>query len=186
MSRFDLIETSIKDLKVVQRKPIGDSRGFLSRMYCKESFCAFGVNKPIAQINHTLTQHKGTVRGLHFQYAPYAETKIVSCIKGEVYDVAVDLRKDSPTFLNWYSEILSANNHKSLLIPEGFAHGFQTLTEDCELIYLHTETYQPSAEGALNVLDSALKIYWPLPIAELSERDQKHAMIDENFKGIVV
>lgn len=186
MSRFDLIETSIKDLKVVQRKPLGDSRGFLSRMFCAESFSAFGVNKPIVQINHTFTQHKGTVRGLHFQYPPFAETKLVSCIRGEVYDVAVDLRKDSPTFLKWYSEILSADNHKCLLIPEGFAHGFQTLTDDCELIYLHTETYQTSAEGALNVLDSALKINWPLPIAELSERDQKHARIDENFKGIVV
>lgn len=186
MSRFDLIETSIKDLKVVQRKPLGDSRGFLSRMYCAESFRVFGVNKPIAQINHTLTQHKGTVRGLHFQYAPHAEIKLVSCIRGEVYDVAVDLRKDSPTFLKWYAAILSADNHKSLLIPEGFAHGFQTLTDNCELIYLHTEAYQSSAEGALNVLDSALKINWPLPIAELSERDQKHAMIDENFKGIVV
>lgn len=186
MSRFDLIETSIKDLKVVQRKPLGDSRGFLSRMFCAESFSAFGVNKPIAQINHTLTQKKGTVRGLHFQYAPYAETKIVSCIKGEVYDVAVDLRKDSPTFLNWYGEILSADNQKSLLIPEGFAHGFQTLIDNCELIYLHTEAYQPSAEGALNVLDSRIKIDWPLPITELSERDQKHAMIDEKFQGLVL
>jgi len=186
MSRFDLIETSIKDLKLVQRKPLEDPRGFLSRIYCAESFKAFGVNKTIAQINHTLTQNKGTVRGLHFQYAPHAEAKLVSCIKGQVYDVAVDLRKDSPTFLKWHAEVLSADNHRSLLIPEGFAHGFQTLTENCELIYLHTETYHPSAEGALNVLDSALKINWPLPIVELSERDRKHAMIDGKFQGLVV
>lgn len=186
MSRFNLIETSIDDLKVVERKPIVDARGFLSRMYCAQSFSAFGVNKPIAQINHTLTQIKGTVRGLHFQYSPHAETKLVTCIKGEIFDVAVDLRKNSPTFLKWHGEILSADNHKSLLIPEGFAHGFQTLTENCELLYLHTETYQPSAEGALNVLDSALKINWPLPIAELSERDKIHAMIDENYKGIAL
>jgi dTDP-4-dehydrorhamnose 3,5-epimerase len=186
MSRLDLIDTAIQDLKVVQRKPLGDSRGFLSRMYCAEIFMAFGVNKPIAQINHTLTQNKGTVRGLHFQYSPYAETKLVSCIKGEVFDVAVDLRKNSPTFLKWHAEILSADNHKSLLIPEGFAHGFQTLTDNCELIYLHTESYQPSAEGALNVLDCALKIKWPLDITELSERDRKHAMIDQSFQGLVV
>lgn len=186
MSRFNLIDTTINDLKVVERKPIGDARGFLSRIYCAESFSAFGVSKPIAQINHTLTEIKGTVRGLHFQYAPYAETKLVNCIKGEVYDVAVDLRKDSPTFLKWHAEILSAGNHKSLLIPEGFAHGFQTLTDNCELIYLHTEAYVPSAEGALNALDSCLNIQWPLTITELSERDRKHAMIDEKFLGLVV
>lgn len=186
MSRFNLIDTTINDLKVVERKPIGDARGFLCRMYCAESFSAFGVSKPIEQINHTLTEIKGTVRGLHFQYAPHAETKLVSCIKGEVYDVAVDLRKDSPTFLKWHAEILSANNHKSLLIPEGFAHGFQTLTDNCELIYLHTEAYVPSAEGAFNALDSCLNIQWPLTITELSERDRKHAMIDEKFQGLVV
>lgn len=186
MSRFNLIETSIKDLKVVERKPIGDVRGFLSRMYCAESFITLGMNKPISQVNHTLTKVRGAVRGLHFQYAPYAETKLVSCIKGEVYDVAVDLRKNSPTFLKWHAEILSADNNRSLLIPEGFAHGFQTLSENCELIYFHTEAYHPSAEGALNALDSTLKIKWPLPITELSERDRKHAMIDESFKGLAV
>jgi len=184
MSRFDCTNTAIAGLKIIQRKSIGDARGFLSRIYCNDTFKAFGVNKSVAQINHTLTQHQGTVRGLHFQFPPYAETKLVTCIKGEIFDVAVDLRKNSPTFLKWHGEVLSASNQKSLLIPEGFAHGFQTLVDDCELIYLHTQPYHPAAESALNVLDSALNIIWPLAITELSERDRTHAMIDYDFQGL--
>lgn len=186
MSRFDFIPTPLSGLALVQRKAAEDHRGFLSRFYCAEEFRAAGLNKPIAQINHTLTRKKGAVRGLHFQYPPHAETKLVSCLKGEVWDVAVDLRHDSSTFLRWYGEILSAENRKSLLIPEGYAHGFQTLTEDCELIYLHTAAYHPEAEGALNVADPALNITWPLPIGDLSDRDRSHPFISPVFRGIVL
>ena len=184
MSRFDFIPTPLPGLKLVQRKAIEDHRGFLSRFYCAEEFAAAGINKPIAQINHTLTRKKGAVRGLHFQHPPHAETKLVSCLKGEIWDVAVDLRSGSPTFLHWHGEILSAENRKSLLIPDGYAHGFQTLTEDCELIYLHTAAYHPEAEGALNVADPGLNIAWPLLVDDLSERDRSHPFIDENFQGI--
>ena len=186
MSRFDFIQTHLSGLRVVQRKAIEDHRGFLSRFYCAEEFAEAGVKKPIAQINHTLTRKKGAVRGLHFQHPPHAETKLVSCIKGEVLDVAVDLRSGSPTFLQWHGEVLSASNRKSLLIPEGYAHGFQALTEDCELIYLHTTAYKPEAEGALNVADQKLDIVWPLPIVDLSERDRNHALIDPNYQGLVL
>lgn len=186
MSRFDFISTPLNGLSLVQRKAIEDDRGFLSRFYCAEEFREAGINKPIAQINHTLTRKKGAVRGLHFQHLPHAETKMVSCLKGEILDVAVDLRRGSPTFLHWHGEILSASNRKSLLIPEGFAHGFQALTEDCELIYLHTAFYCPEAEGALNVADPKLSIVWPLPIGDLSVRDRSHAFIDENFQGVVL
>ena len=143
---------------LVQRKATEDYRGFLSRFYCIEAFAGAGIKKPIVQINQTLTRKKGAVRGLHFQHAPHAEIKLVSCLKGEVLDVAVDIRRTSQTFLKWHGEILSAANRKSLLIPEGYAHGFQALTEDCELIYLHTSAYHPDAEGALNVTDPALSI----------------------------
>lgn len=186
MSRFDFIPTPLSDMKLVQRKAIEDHRGFLSRFYCAEEFRAAGIDKPIAQINQTLTRQKGAVRGLHFQHPPHAETKLVSCLKGEIFDVAVDLRRDSPTFLHWYGVILSAANRKSLLIPEGFAHGFQALTEDCELIYIHTATYHPDAEGALNVTDPKLNIAWPLPINDLSERDRNHPFIKSDFQGIVL
>lgn len=186
MSRFDFIQTPLSGLVLVQRNAIEDHRGFFSRFYCAEEFSQAGINKPIAQINHTLTCKKGSIRGLHFQYPPYAETKIVSCLNGEIWDVAVDLRCDSPTFLQWYGVILSAVNRKSLLIPEGYAHGFQTLTEDCELIYLHTAVYHSEAEGALNVTDPRLSIAWPLPIGDLSERDRKHSLIDKNFQGFAL
>jgi len=186
MSRFDFISTNLTGLTVVQRKVLEDQRGFLSRFYCAEEFNKAGMNKPIVQINHTLTRTKGTVRGMHFQYPPHAETKLVSCLQGEVFDVAVDLRHDSPTFLRWHAEILSAGNRRSLLIPEGFAHGFQALTEDCELVYLHTTVYHPEAEGALNATDPSLDISWPLIVSEISEKDRNHKMIAQGFEGINV
>jgi len=186
MARFDFINTSIDGLRVVQRKVIEDNRGFLSRFFCADEFSPFGLNKDIRQINHTLTRNKGAVRGFHYQTPPHAEIKLVSCLKGEIFDVAIDLRKGSPTFLHWHGEVLSASNRRSLLIPEGFAHGFQALTEDCELIYLHTAAYAPSAEAALNVLDPKLNIAWPLDITDLSERDSSHPMIKNDFEGIAV
>ena len=186
MSRFNFIKTSLSELIVVQRKTLEDHRGFLSRFYCMNEFSEAGISATISQINHTLTREKGAVRGLHFQKTPYAEVKLVSCLKGEIWDVAVDLRSNSPTYLQWHGEILSAENHKSLLIPEGFAHGFQTLTTDCELIYLHTEKYHPESEGALNVSDPNLNVSWPLPITNLSERDSNHSFIDQNFQGIIL
>lgn len=185
-SRFDFVFTPLDGLVGVQRKVIKDDRGFLSRFYCAEEFRAVGMTNPVTQINHTLAHKKGAVRGLHFQYPPYAEIKLVSCLKGEVWDVAVDLRRDSPTFLQWHSEILSAKNRKSLLIPEGYAHGFQALTDDCELIYLHTTAYHPEAEGALNALDPRLNINWPLPINDLSARDRATPFVAQNYQGILL
>lgn len=183
-NRFDFHPTPLEGLWMVQRKAIEDPRGFFCRFFCAEEFQTIGLKKPIAQINHTCTLKKGAVRGLHFQYAPYAEVKIISCLRGEVYDVAVDLRKNSPTFLNWHGEILSETNQKSLFIPEGFAHGFQTLTENCELIYLHSESFQPQAEGALHVGDPEIGIAWPISITEMSERDRSVPFIDSTFTGL--
>ncbi len=186
MSRLNLFQLPLSNLKLVQRKALKDSRGFLSRIFCAEELSAAGFSKPIIQINHTHTIKKGTVRGLHFQYPPHAETKLVSCLKGEVFDVVVDLRADSPSFLNWHGEILSAENFKSLLIPEGFAHGFQALSDDCEMIYLHTEAYRHEAEGALNVADPRLDIAWPLPFQDLSDRDKNHQFIGMEYSGVVL
>lgn len=186
MSRFDFIPTPLAGLIRVQRKAIEDARGFLSRFYCAEAFAEAGIDKTIAQINHTLTRRKGAVRGLHFQHPPYAETKLVSCLHGEIFDVAVDLRQGSPTFLHWHGALLSAENRQSLLIPEGFAHGFQALSDDCELLYLHTAAYCPEAEGALNIADPKLGIVWPLAMTEISERDRNHNLIEQNFQGITL
>lgn len=183
-SRFDILDTPLSGLRVLQRKPIGDSRGYLERLFCSEELQALAPGKPIAQINHTLTASRGTVRGMHFQHPPHAEIKFVSCMRGEVFDVAVDLRHNSPTFLRWHAEVLSADNHKTLVIPEGFAHGFQTLTDNCEMLYMHTAAYLPGAEGGLNPQDPRLAIRWPLPVAGLSPRDAAHPLLGEAFAGV--
>jgi dTDP-4-dehydrorhamnose 3,5-epimerase len=184
--RFDFHPTPLDGLWVVQRKSIDDQRGFFCRFFCAEEFHVVGWKKPIAQINHTCTVTRGTVRGLHFQYPPYAESKIVSCLRGEVYDIAVDIRKSSPTFLHWYGENLSAANQKSLLIPEGFAHGFQTLVENCELIYLHSVPFHEHSEDAINIADLKIGIVWPIPITDISGRDLRHPFITDKFKGVEV
>lgn len=185
-SRFNILATPLPGLQVVVRKPHGDSRGYLERMFCTHELQSILGERRVEQVNHTLTQRKGTVRGMHFQHAPNAEMKFVSCLKGEVFDVAVDLRRGSPTFLYWHGELLNADNHKTLAIPEGFAHGFQTLTDDCEMLYLHTAAYSPSAEAGLSPQDARLAIAWPLPIAEMSPRDVAHAPIAANFEGVAL
>jgi len=184
MSQFEFKETSLSGLVMLERKPSGDTRGYLERLYCQTELKPFLNSETIRQINHTRTNKRGTVRGMHFQYPPYTETKLVSCIYGEVLDVAVDLRKGSPTFLQYHSEILNPGNHKTLLIPQGFAHGFQTLVEGCEMLYFHTADYHAESEGGLNALDSTLAIHWPLPISERSTRDETHSMLDSEFNGI--
>jgi len=183
-NRFDFESTPLKGLWIVHRNPIEDARGFFCRFFCAEEFRTAGFKKPIAQMNLTYTVKKGAVRGLHFQQPPHTESKIVSCIRGEIYDVAVDIRKGSPTFLHWHGEILSAGNQRSLLIPEGFAHGFQTLTDHCELFYLHSDAFHPQLEGALNVADPKVEIAWPITMTEISERDRNHPFIDPHFEGI--
>ncbi len=183
-ARFDVAPTPLDGVVTVDRKPVGDARGFLTRLYDAGELAGLGYPDGIVQINHTLTEKRGTVRGMHFQHPPHAETKLVSCIRGAVFDVAVDLRRHSPTFLKWHGEILSLKNNRALLIPQGFAHGFQALEDGTELLYLHSAAYAPDAEGALNQADPRLAIAWPLPVAELSARDRSHPMLDDDFEGI--
>ena len=184
MARFSFLPTPIPGLMLVERQHREDSRGFFSRLYCTEEFRAIGISTSISQINHTLTRRKGTVRGMHYQLPPNAETKAVSCLRGKIFDVAVDLRRNSPTFLKWHGEILSAANRCSLVIPEGFAHGFQTLSDDCELLYLHTAAYEQASEAAVNACDPRLKIAWPIEITEMSDRDRSHPMLSADFSGV--
>ena len=142
------------------------------------------TGRSIVQINHSLTSLAGTVRGMHFQTPPYAEMKIVSCVRGAIFDVAVDVRQNSPTFLKWHAVNLSEDNHKTLVIPEGFAHGFQTLSERSELIYLCTAAYARQADSGLSPLDPALSIKWPLPISVMSDRDQNQPLTRDGFLGL--
>lgn len=186
MSRFAIFDTSLTGLKLVERQRVGDIRGFLSRLFCAEELASAGWQKPIAQVNHTYTARRGTVRGMHFQRPPHAEMKLVSCIRGKVWDVAVDLRVGSATFLRWHAEELSSDNNRALLIPEGFAHGFQALADDVELLYCHSVAYHAETEGGLNPQDTKLAIDWPIEIAELSPKDMSHPMIDRNFAGLAL
>ena len=183
-ARFSARETPLEGLLVIQREKLSDERGFLSRLFCASDLAAFGWQGPIAQLNETATALKGTVRGLHFQRPPHAEIKLVTCTRGRILDVAVDLRENSPTFLQHFAVELSEDNACSLLIPKGFAHGFQALTDEVRMIYAHSAPYAASAEGGLNPRDPALSIDWPLPVAGLSPRDAAHPFVSGDYRGV--
>jgi dTDP-4-dehydrorhamnose 3,5-epimerase len=176
--------TKLKGSFVIDLEPYVDERGWFARFYCKNEFASIGHTKEWVQLNHSMTIKKGALRGMHFQLPPFSEIKMVRCIAGSVYDVIIDLRKDSETFLSSFGTELSAENRKMLYIPEGFAHGFQCLTDNVQLIYHHTEFYRPNAEGGIRYDDPAIKVNWPLEVTEISERDRSHTFLDENFKGI--
>lgn len=184
MSRFTVTTLPLSGLKRIDRQRLGDSRGYLSRLFCAQELASAGWYKPIAQINHTYTAQRGTLRGMHYQRPPHAEMKLVSCIQGKVWDLAIDLRAASPTFLQWHAELLTADNNRALLIPEGFAHGFQTLTDDVQLLYCHSSAHNPEAEGTLNAQDPRLAIKWPIAITQISIRDTNHKLIDAKFEGL--
>ena len=186
MNKFSLKQTLIDGLTLITRKPVIDDRGQFDKLFCLDDLQKELQLAKVAQINHSRTNDIGTIRGLHFQLPPYSEMKIVCCIKGAVFDVAVDIRKNSPTFLKWHGEILSAENLNSLLIPKGFAHGFQTLNENSELIYIHTQPFKKEYEACLNATDPNIGIEWPRVISNRSRRDKSQKFIDSQFKGIVV
>lgn len=186
MKKFDFEETSLKGLFHLIPKTVEDNRGYFERIFCEEDFAEIGFDKKVVNINHTYTRYQGTIRGFHFQYPPFTETKIVMCLKGSVYDVAVDIRTGSPTFMQYHGQILSAEKRNILFIPEGFAHGFQTLEDDVELLYLHTNFYSEQFEGGLLYNDPKINVSWPLEPFELSLRDKSHPLIVDDFEGIDV
>ena len=184
MNRFEVHRTRLKDLVVIQRQVIGDERGFLARLFCAEQLTSAGWTWPISQINHTATAVCGTVRGMHYQVPPKAEAKLVSCIRGAVWDVAVDIRHGSPTFLQWHAEELSAENLRAMLIPPGFAHGFLTLSEHAEVLYKTTDFWSKDCEGAIRWDDPQLAIHWPLDLIGgmeplLAQKDGKAPLMAE-------
>ena len=179
-----IINTKIDGVFVIENDPIIDSRGAFSRLFCEKEFSPILGNRHIVQINHSITRTIGAIRGLHYQYPPFAEMKMVRCLKGRVWDVALDLRQGSPTFLKWHVEELTSENAKIIVIPEGFAHGFQVMNENSELLYLHTAFYEKSVEGAIRFDDPNLSIHWPLPVTDISERDKNHPIINKLFTGI--
>lgn len=169
---------------VVEITRVADERGAFTRCYCERELKEIIGARRIVQINHSRTRATGAVRGMHYQRPPHAEMKLVRCLAGRVWDVTVDLRAGSPTFLHWHAEELSAGNARMLVIPEGCAHGFQALEEDSAMLYLHTEFYAPESEGGIRIDDPNLGIPWPLPLTDISQRDRSHPLLTRDFAGV--
>ncbi|WP_426441696.1 dTDP-4-dehydrorhamnose 3,5-epimerase [Bradyrhizobium genosp. P] len=179
-----LVQTEIAGVWIAETDVLSDHRGSFQRLFCANEERSFFGARRIVQINHSVTRTVGAIRGLHFQKPPMAEMKIVRCLRGQVFDVAVDLRGNSPTFLKWTAIELAPHNRRSFVIPEGCAHGFQVLEENSELLYLHTASYSLADEGAVRFDDPTIGIAWPLPVRDLSARDSSHPLLDANYKGI--
>ncbi len=176
-------KTNIRGVIELVRKPAIDLRGSFQRLFCNNILEPYLDGKKIKQINHSFTSQKGAIRGLHMQLGAFAEYKIISCMSGKVFDVAVDLRKNSDTFLKWYSVILTPEKNNSILIPPGVAHGFQVLKENSELLYFHTENYSPSDEFGIHFLDPRVNIKWPLLQTNISDRDLSFKFLSKHFMG---
>jgi dTDP-4-dehydrorhamnose 3,5-epimerase len=166
-------DTNLKGAFVVEMAQIDDERGWFARAWCQKEFEAHGLNARIVQANQSYNRHRGTLRGLHYQVAPFAEAKLVRCLRGSIYDAIVDLRPESPTFLQWIGVELSAGNRKMLYVPEGFGHGFQTLEDETDVFYQVTQFYTPGAEGGIRWDDPAIGVQWPEVERRLiSEKDR--------------
>jgi dTDP-4-dehydrorhamnose 3,5-epimerase len=171
------VETNLQGLYIIQLKLLKDERGFFARTFCKEEFSKIGFKKEFVQFNHSYNRFKGTIRGMHYQNPPFGETKLIRCVKGSVFDVIVDFRKNSPTYLKSFGIELTELNMACVLIPEGFAHGFQTLEDDTSLIYHHTNFYNPDSEGGIRYDDPKLNIQWPLNPINVSPKDITYQLL---------
>lgn len=167
-------ETKLKGAYVIDLQRVEDERGFFARAWCQREFVDHGLNAQLVQCNIAYNHCTGTLRGMHFQCAPYAETKLVRCTRGALYDVIVDLRPESATFKHHFGVELTPENHKMLYVPEGFAHGYMTLTDQTEIFYQVTQFYTPAAAGGIRWNDAAIGIIWPRAVAVISERDANY------------
>lgn len=167
-------KTKLAGAYVIDPEPMEDDRGFFARTWCEKDAVKFGLNPHVAQCNVSFNKKKGTLRGMHYQVAPHAEAKLVRCTRGSLYDVVVDLRPGSKTFRQWLAIELTVENHRMLYVPEGFAHGFETLTDDTEVYYQMSESFVPDCARAIRWNDAAIGIEWPLPVTVISERDKNY------------
>ena len=184
INNLSKIETAIKGAYILKKRKIIDNRGNFSRFFSTDEFSDIGIEFQVNTVNYSFTKKFGTFRGLHYQSPPHTEIKIVSCIQGKIIDFCLDIRKDSSSFLSHHSEILSEQNNKSLIIPHGCAHGFQTLTDNCKILYLHSSPYVAEAERGLNIYDKKINIDLPINISEISERDRNLNFINDDFSGV--
>ncbi len=166
------VETPLSGAFTVEIEPIEDKRGFFARAWCQREFEARGLSGRLVQVNISFNRRKGTLRGMHWQRAPHEEDKLIRCTRGAIFDVAVDLRPGSATYLRWFGAELTEENHRMLWVPRGFAHGFQVLEPDTEVLYQHTEFYAPGFEAGARYDDALFGIQWPHPVTEISDRDE--------------
>ena len=181
--KFNLIKKKKYPIKI-KRTPIIDNRGSFERLFCKKEFNRLINKKNIVQINRAFTKNKATIRGMHYQMGYTTEDKVVTCLSGRVFDVIIDLRKKSKNFLKWYSRILDGKKNISSFVPHGFAHGYQTLSNNCELIYFHTDYYDKSESKIINCFDPIINIKWPLKFKLASKKDMNQKFIKKDFQGI--
>ncbi|MEM8868320.1 MAG: dTDP-4-dehydrorhamnose 3,5-epimerase [Verrucomicrobiota bacterium] len=171
-------ETPLKDAWVIDLETRGDDRGYFARAFCQKEFDAHGIESKVVQSNVSYSKHAGTLRGMHFQKDPAQETKLVRCVRGSLYDVIVDLREDSPTYLKHFGVELTAANKRMLFVPRGFGHGFMTLEDDTEALYMVSEFYSPEFESGVRHDDPALGISWPLEVTVISDKDANWPLLD--------
>jgi len=183
---MNLLETSLPGAWVIDSKSLQDNRGAFSRIFCALELQEILGSRTIVQINHSITRDVGSIRGLHYQKTPHAELKIIRCLKGRVFDVAVDLRQGSPTFLKWNAVELTPRSNLAYVIPEGCAHGFQVLEANSELLYLHTAFYTPTSEVAVRFDDPRISVNWPLTPTNVSVKDKSHPLLNEGFEGVII
>lgn len=174
----------LKGLFEIHLTPVSDARGRFTRLFCERELAGIRPSLHFTQINLSETRGAGSVRGLHYQRPPAAEAKLIRCLRGRVFDVVVDVRTGSPTFLQWHGVELTDDNDRAIFIPEGFAHGFQVLSDRADLLYMHTMAWTPDCEAGLRHDDPRLAIAWPMPVTRLSERDRSYAPIDDRFAGV--
>lgn len=176
--------TAIPGLALIRTKVSQDFRGRFERLFCADQWRQIRPCMSVSQVNLSTTTMRGTIRGMHFQAPPALEDKLIRCVRGHVFDVAVDLRLGSPTFLKWLGHELRSDDPCDLFIPAGFAHGFQSLSDDVQLLYFHSAPWSPDSEGGLRHDDPMLGIHWPLPVTQISDRDRSHPLLDETFSGL--
>lgn len=175
--------TPLEGAYTIDLEKRGDDRGFFARMFCEKEFGEAGLETRFVQINNSLSAHKGTLRGMHYQLPPSAEVKVVRCVRGALWDVILDLRAGSPTFGKWFGAELTSENRTMMYVPRGFAHGFVTLTDDTEAMYLVSAFYAPDAERGVRYNDSAVGIDWPVAPVEISDKDRSWPDLDAGFHG---
>ncbi len=177
---------ALKGAFTIDVQPSQDSRGFFTRTFCEKEFAEYDLVQHFVQANHSGTHGKGVIRGMHFQKSPFCEVKLVKCVQGAIFDVIVDVRAGSPTFLQWFGAELTAENKRMMYVPAGFAHGFQSLSEYSEITYLVSAFYHKESEGGVRYNDPAVNIEWPLPVSLVSDKDMQIPFVDGNFKGVIL